>query len=206
MEAAAAGRRCELTIAHAALRHLSSSSTPLDSQSPFVTPAATVATALLSRDGRCVRECAIGSPLGCRPGVGHASASFAESLPGSLFLGANGSQENAAPFVDWQALQAAGRVRHNPDPNDEDSAFKGGSKEDEPGQLGSDYREGRRQPRQGQHSRRVVGRRPTRCRHLPIPRLHARGRPGYDVPRVRAQPGRAAVEQRQGTRPLPAHR
>jgi hypothetical protein len=55
-------------------------------------------------------------------------------LPGSSFLGANGNQDNAAPFVDWQALQAAGRVRHNPDPNNEDSAFKVGSKEDEPGQ------------------------------------------------------------------------
>jgi uncharacterized repeat protein (TIGR01451 family) len=54
-------------------------------------------------------------------------------LPDSNFQGADGNQDDAAPLVDWQAMDAARRVRHNPDPNDQDSAFKGGSKEDEPG-------------------------------------------------------------------------
>lgn len=61
-------------------------------------------------------------------------------LPGSNFLGGNGSQEVPAgqqtqppTLVDWQELQAARAVQHNPDPNDEDSAFAGGKKELEPG-------------------------------------------------------------------------
>ena len=55
-------------------------------------------------------------------------------LPGSSFQGADGNQDDAAPRIDWQALQAAGRVSHSPDPNAQDTAFKGGSKEDEPGE------------------------------------------------------------------------
>jgi hypothetical protein len=53
-------------------------------------------------------------------------------LPDSNFQGADGNQADAAPLVDWQAMEAAGRVRHSPDPNERDSAFKS-SKEDEPG-------------------------------------------------------------------------
>jgi hypothetical protein len=56
-----------------------------------------------------------------------------DPLPGSNFQGADGNQDDAAPLVDWQAMEAAGRVRHSPDPNDADSAFTGGSEEDEPG-------------------------------------------------------------------------
>jgi hypothetical protein len=55
-------------------------------------------------------------------------------LPGSSFQGADGNQNDALPAIDWRALQAAGRVRHSPDPNDQDTAFTGGSKEDKPGQ------------------------------------------------------------------------
>jgi hypothetical protein len=51
-----------------------------------------------------------------------------DSLPGSDFQGADGNQDDAAPRIDWQALQAAARVKHNPDENDEDTAFAGGSK------------------------------------------------------------------------------
>ena len=47
---------------------------------------------------------------------------------------ADGNQDDVAPLVDWQGLQAAGRVRHTADANDEDTAFVGGSKEDEPGE------------------------------------------------------------------------
>ena len=59
-------------------------------------------------------------------------------LPGSSFQGADGNQDDAPSlgFIDWQALQAAGRVVHNPDPSAQDSAFTGGSKEDEPGEWG----------------------------------------------------------------------
>ena len=55
-------------------------------------------------------------------------------MPGSSFQGADGNQNDAAPRVDWQGLQAAGRVRHTADANDEDTAFTGGSKEDVPGE------------------------------------------------------------------------
>jgi hypothetical protein len=53
-------------------------------------------------------------------------------LPGSMFQGADGNQDDAPPLLDWQALQADGRVVHSPDPNAQDSAFTGGSKETSP--------------------------------------------------------------------------
>jgi uncharacterized repeat protein (TIGR01451 family) len=54
-------------------------------------------------------------------------------LAGSSFQGGDGDQDDGAPYVDWQGFQAAGRVVHSPDPNEEDTAFAGGSKEGEPG-------------------------------------------------------------------------
>ena len=54
-------------------------------------------------------------------------------LPGSSFQGADGTR-TIDPHVDWQGLQAAGRVRHTADANEQDTAFTGGSKEDEPGE------------------------------------------------------------------------
>lgn len=54
-------------------------------------------------------------------------------LTGSTFQGGDGNQDDAAPHVDWQGLQAAGRVVHNPDANAQDTAFAGGSKLLEPG-------------------------------------------------------------------------
>ncbi len=57
-----------------------------------------------------------------------------DPLPGSNFQGADGNQDNAnARLIDWQALQAERRVAHTSDPNAEDTAFTGGSKEDLPG-------------------------------------------------------------------------
>ena len=47
-------------------------------------------------------------------------------LPGSTFQGGDGNQDDTAPSVDWQALQAAGRVVHAPDDNAQDTAFVGG--------------------------------------------------------------------------------
>jgi hypothetical protein len=55
-------------------------------------------------------------------------------LPGSNFQGADGNQDDAPPRTDWQSVQAAGRVILSPDPNDADSAFTGGSREEEPGE------------------------------------------------------------------------
>jgi hypothetical protein len=49
-------------------------------------------------------------------------------LTGSTFQGGDGNQDDAPPLVDWQGLEAAGRVGHNPDPNAQDSALVGGSK------------------------------------------------------------------------------
>ena len=54
-------------------------------------------------------------------------------LAGSAFQGADGNQDDQAPYVDWQGFEAGGRVVHSPDPNAADSAFAGGSKEDKPG-------------------------------------------------------------------------
>src|SRR5215210_736752 len=53
-------------------------------------------------------------------------------LPGSGFQGGDGNQASEAGFTDWDALQAAGRVGDNPDPNVRDSAFGGGTKEGDP--------------------------------------------------------------------------
>ena len=57
-------------------------------------------------------------------------------LPGSSFQGADGNQDDAPPLVDWEARQASGQVRHSPDPNEQDTAFTGGSKELKPGDWG----------------------------------------------------------------------
>ncbi len=54
------------------------------------------------------------------------------TLPGSQFQGGDGDQNNAPPLIDWQGLQADGRVGHTSDYNPSDDAFSGGSKEDDP--------------------------------------------------------------------------
>jgi Prealbumin-like fold domain len=56
------------------------------------------------------------------------------ALPGSTFQGADGDQDDApsSGLIDWQNLEAGGHVHHSPDPNAEDDAFTGGTKEDEP--------------------------------------------------------------------------
>jgi hypothetical protein len=53
-------------------------------------------------------------------------------LPGSDFQGADGNQDDTASLIDWQAMQTAGRVYHNTDENEQDTAFTGGSKETQP--------------------------------------------------------------------------
>jgi hypothetical protein len=53
-------------------------------------------------------------------------------LPGSNFQGADGNQASEGTLVDWDALQADGRVTHNADPNAQDTTFAGGTKEGDP--------------------------------------------------------------------------
>jgi hypothetical protein len=67
------------------------------------------------------------------PALGASLNPTPEPLPDSSFQGADGDQDDDAPLVDWQGLQAAADVRHTADANDEDTAFTGGSREDEPG-------------------------------------------------------------------------
>ena len=53
-------------------------------------------------------------------------------LPRSTFQGADGNQNNTLTLIDWQRLSADGRVGHTSDNNPEDTAFAGGSKENQP--------------------------------------------------------------------------
>jgi uncharacterized repeat protein (TIGR01451 family) len=55
-------------------------------------------------------------------------------LSGSSFQGGDGDQDDQGAYIDWQGYQAAGQVRHSPDPNAADSAFVSGTKEEEPGE------------------------------------------------------------------------
>ena len=48
-------------------------------------------------------------------------------LPGSSFQGGDGDQANGQGFVDWAGLEP-GRVVRNPDPNEQDTQFAGGTK------------------------------------------------------------------------------
>jgi hypothetical protein len=52
-------------------------------------------------------------------------------LPGSSSQGGDADHDDAVPSIDWQALQAAGRVVHSVDPDEGDSAFAGGTEADE---------------------------------------------------------------------------
>jgi hypothetical protein len=59
-----------------------------------------------------------------------------DPLPGSEFQGGDGDQSVAPGLIDWQGLQASGRVGHTADPQTDDDIFAGGSKELEPGGWG----------------------------------------------------------------------
>jgi prealbumin domain-containing protein len=65
------------------------------------------------------------------------------TLPESSFEGGDGNQTVVLPTrSDWETLQPNGRVEHSPDPNAQDDAFKGGSKEDDPGKWDFDIEAG----------------------------------------------------------------
>jgi hypothetical protein len=59
-----------------------------------------------------------------------------QPLPGSQFQGADGNQDDVAGLIDWQGLQASGRVQHTSDPNAQDDVFTGGDKELVPNDWG----------------------------------------------------------------------
>jgi hypothetical protein len=82
-----------------------------------------------------------GAALAAAPASAQTLTPTNNALPGSNFQGGDGNQDDAelpdgTPGIDWQGMAAARRVRHNPDPNEQDSAFAGGNagKEDNPGQ------------------------------------------------------------------------
>jgi uncharacterized repeat protein (TIGR01451 family) len=57
-----------------------------------------------------------------------------QPLPGSTFQGGDGNQDDENGLVDWQSLDG---VEHRADePNQQDSSFTGGSKEENPGEWG----------------------------------------------------------------------
>ena len=137
-------------------------------------------------------------------------------LPGSSFQGADGNQDDALPAIDWQALQAAERVHHSPDPNGQDSAFTGGTRGGQARPLGLDHRGGRRQPgaspTSSMRGRRSIHREATRSstwgsreRQPHCWRTYSTSRRD-DVHHVRAQPRPAAVGQRTGHDSMPEHR
>ena len=88
---------------------------------------------------------------------------------------ADGNQAQCCrPLIDWQGLQSAEAASSTTaDANDQDSAFEGGSKEDDAGPVGLHGRVGRRQPRQGQHPRRLVRERPGWSGHVRLSRVLA---------------------------------
>jgi hypothetical protein len=95
-------------------------------------------------------------------------------LLGSMFQGADGNQDDAPPLRDWQALEALGVVHHSPDPSVEDSAFRAGSKEDEPGRWDLTTESGgstRAKPIFSMRGPPSASRR----KHVPVSRFHARG-------------------------------
>jgi len=61
-------------------------------------------------------------------------------LPDSSFQGADGDQAKGGRYIDWEALGA--RVVHNPDPNDQDTQFAGGTKEGDPAHWTFNTKEG----------------------------------------------------------------
>jgi hypothetical protein len=73
-----------------------------------------------------------GAALVAPPASAQTLSPSPDPLPGSTFQGADGDQDPTATLRDWQTIQASGLVRHSPDPNAQDSAFAGGSKELEP--------------------------------------------------------------------------
>ena len=67
----------------------------------------------------------------CATACMSAPAASAAPLPGSTFQGDDGDQDDQGSSIDWEGLQAGGRVTHSPD---DGRAFASGSKENVPGE------------------------------------------------------------------------
>jgi len=74
---------------------------------------------------------AVAAVVACATPAVSAGALTPLPLPGSSFQGADGDQANGQGFIDWAGLDP-GRVVRNPDPNDQDTQFAGGTKLLEP--------------------------------------------------------------------------
>jgi hypothetical protein len=72
----------------------------------------------------------------CQVALAFDVTTTARPLPGSQFQGGDGNQADMTGLIDWQGLQADGRVHHTVDPNAVDNIFAGGSKELSPGDWG----------------------------------------------------------------------
>ena len=71
--------------------------------------------------------------LGAWPALAGTLTPTPAPLPTSIFQGGDGDQLNAPDLIDWQGLQADGRVVHTVDPNAQDNIFGPGAEELEPG-------------------------------------------------------------------------
>ena len=134
----------------------------------------------------------------------------ARSFP-STFQGGDGNQTDSASLTDWQGLAAANRVNHSPDPNVQDTAFVAGSNEDQPVLWDLTTEAGGVNPAKsnildawevsdplgGDVFVYLAFARESAQLHCPR---------GHDLPDVRAQPRRAALEQRESGHPLPNDR
>lgn len=65
-----------------------------------------------------------------------------QPLPGSGFQGGDGDQADAPPLLDWAGAAGLGRVLHLPDPDADDDAFAGGTKDLEPEDWEFDIEDG----------------------------------------------------------------
>lgn len=72
-----------------------------------------------------------------------------QPLPGSQFQGGDGDQDDASGLIDWQGLQANGRVAHTSDPQANDNVFAGGSEELQPDGWGTTTQNGGSTPASG---------------------------------------------------------
>jgi hypothetical protein len=70
--------------------------------------------------------------LGAGTAVAGTLTTTSATLPGSFFQGGDGDQLNAPGLIDWEGLEADGRVVHTVDPNAQDNIFGPGAKELEP--------------------------------------------------------------------------
>jgi hypothetical protein len=75
--------------------------------------------------------------------------STTQPLPGSQFQGGDGNEDNAPGLIDWQGLEADGRVAHTVDPNGKDDIFAGGAEEDFPNLWGLTTQNGGSKPSSG---------------------------------------------------------